>query len=329
MGHFTVSVKKPLSELVLGERIEESDYCFTDEDNMFIQLKYHNEEDSIQKEVEKVDVKPGIYTIKKSMSGLYLESTSFAKETILNQFSPTEEIEYYANQFFSKPHIYSKRNLGVPKRGILIGGPPGGGKTTAIHKIINEQSLNNKTLSIVWNTDQLDPSDVKDLFKSFNYVGVDRVVLVAEDLGGIEGEGINMKSTSSLLALLDNKELAFTIPTLILSTTNYLEQFPTNITRRRGRFDHVVKFPTPNGEQRVDLLKFFTIGDDLSNQPLDFLKDNKYNGFTPADLREIIIRAELYDKTLEEAALSLVNDNTDHKKGFSDKRNGISLNSEE
>lgn len=322
MGYFTVSTKKPLKDLILNERIEESDYCFTDEDNNFIQLKYHNEEDSIQKEIDKVDVKPGIYTIKKSMSGLYLENTSFAKESILNQFSPTQEIEYYANQFISKAYsVYQELDVGIAKRGILIGGAPGGGKTTAIHKIINEQSLGGETLSVIWNTDQLDPNEVKNLFKSFRYVGVKMVILVAEDLGGIEGEGINMKSTSSLLALLDNKELAFTIPTLILSTTNYLEQFPTNITQRRGRFDHVVKFPTPNGDQRIDLLNFFSKKE--IKESLDFLKNSKFNDFTPADLKEIVIRMKLYDYDVETSANSLITENANRKKGYTEKRSSI------
>jgi ATP-dependent 26S proteasome regulatory subunit len=199
-------------------------------------------------------------------------------------------------------------------------GPPGGGKTTAISKVCKRYLADNKTACIIWNTDKFESYEVKDLISTLAYKDLDRLILIAEDLGGVEVEGRDRASDSSLLSILDNKEKTFNIPTLILSTTNYPENFMENLTNRPERFDDKIEVKYPDASSRVELLKFFLKSETLETNIETFIKSTKCDKFTPAHIKQSVIRMATKKKTMLDALTSVYNDIERYNKGFKDKR---------
>lgn len=314
MGHFIIKNKLKLSEVPLDIKIPESDFASVLPNGEFIQFEYV--EESEKKHPYKV--KPGIWSIQKTMAGLRLDATSFVEDKILDDFVHTKNITDKIACFFNRLHVYKKHGIEVPKRAMLLYGPPGTGKTSSSIKGCRMFVADNKTAVIVWATDKIDSIDVKELFKTFEYVdGVEKVILVMEDIGGVEIDQVRIKSTSSLLSLLDNQEKTFKIPVYILATTNHPENFLGSLTNRPGRFDDKVEVGFPDGSTRRKLLQFF-LGDDApkASEVLELIEDKKYEEFSPAHLKELVIRADLYDISFSESLKQMHRELEIYKKSF-------------
>jgi SpoVK/Ycf46/Vps4 family AAA+-type ATPase len=322
MSHFKIKSKKKLSEMNVGDTLPESDFCTLTEDGLFVQLEYVEEDEEPKPYV----VKPGIFAITADRSGLYLEPAGFTKDKILDEFVHTKTITERIDKFFSKLHVYYEHGIEVPKRGILLYGPAGSGKSTSISKVSETYVKDGKTLIIVWTTDKYESHDVKTFIKSFKYEGVEKLILIAEDIGGVEISEVKMKSDPSLLSLLDNQGRTFTIPTLILATTNFPEIFLGNLTNRPNRFDDKIEVGYPSPEYRLAILKFFN-KNECSKEEEDAIKANRCSEFTPAHIREVILRSAIFDKTIVETIKEMTEEIELFKKAFSKRKStGFGLN---
>lgn len=260
-------------------------------------------------EVEKTKVsweaKHGLFKmVKMGYSSIGIEPASFYDEVVMAEYDYTKQIVSRADLFFSKVSFYKDFGL-FPKRGVLLYGSPGTGKTLAISRTCKHclDSMPN-TAVLLWHTDTLDSSDVSDFLEAIDYEkhGIERLVLVAEDIGGgeVESEATVKKASSSLLALLDNSKGVFTKPTLLLATTNFPENFLEALTNRPQRFDDLIEAHLPNGEFRARFLDFFSKGsitDDVRSE----IKMKKYEKMSVAHLKEIVVRKHLDDLTYIEA----------------------------
>lgn len=318
MSHFEVFSKKKLSSLDEGTIIPTSDYATLTPDGVFVQLKYVETEQSISQ----YEVKPGIWSIVKTLEGLKLEPTSFTQDSILDNFVKTKDVESKVDCFFNKLHIYKKYGFEIPKRGVLLYGPAGTGKTSVLKKVCQKYAQDKRTAIVLWETYKFESYMVKDFIKSFKYTDVDKIILIAEDLGGVEVSEAKRPSDSAMLALLDNQEKTFTIPVLIIATTNFPEMFMENLTNRPQRFDDKIEVSYPDGEARKALLQFFAAKNDvvLDEETTLLITDKKCNEFTPAHIKEVIIRSELYDKTMPTVIKELLEEIEKYKKAFQKNR---------
>ena len=317
MGHFKLKNKVKLSDITEDTIITESDYATITPEGLFVQLEYFDEDDSL---IEPTIVKPGIHTIVKTMAGLKLTPTEFNKDTILESFVYTKEIEERIDTFFSKVDTYHRYGFEIAKRGMLLYGPPGSGKSTVLNKVSRRYGADGKTAVLVWSTDKFDAGSVKDFIKSFQYQGVERLILIAEDIGGVEVSNARIQSESSLLSLLDNQEKTFRISTMIIGTTNYPENFMGNLTNRPNRFDDKINVGFPPASARIELLKFFD-KDNLANQDaVELIGSKKCEEFTPSHIREAIIRSAIFDKDVTSTINEMLNDIKKFKKAFEDKK---------
>lgn len=323
MGHFTVQQKTKLSELETGARLEESDYSTLTPDGYFVQLKYHQDD---HKEFPVYDVSPGIYSIIKTMSGFDLKPTSFVSDAMLDELVATKDIEDVVDCFFSNIPLYKEFGIEIPKRGVLLWGPAGNGKTSALNKAVRKYVNDGKTLVVVWHTSSLEADEVQSFIKSFAYEkhNVEKLILVCEDLGGMENDQTRMRSDSSLLSLLDNQEKTFTHPTMIIATTNFPENFAANITNRPGRFDDKIKVDYPNSSARQSLLKFFA-KERATEEAVLLIGSDKCKQFSPALIRESYIRSRLRSKTLVQTIEEMLGDVKLYNKGFNDTSGPLGL----
>jgi hypothetical protein len=320
-AHFKVTSITDLKAVKVGDILPTSDFSLLAEDSRFIQYE-HN--DGIQEE-HKLEVRSGIFTIiNESPSRLGLKTTSFTSDPILKEYDVASLVSSRIDSFFNKLDVYKKYDIKFPKRGILLFGKPGVGKSASITEVANRYAANGDTLIVLWSTSDYDASDVKSLIQSMVYVGVTKMILIAEDIGGGEYVGGKMAIKASLLSLLDNVEETFKIPTMVVATTNYPENLLEALTNRPGRFDDKIEVKPPSGDHRAKLLQFFAQGQ-IDEETLNLIKHKKYDGLSVAHLKEIHIRSELYDLTLKQSMNQVLEQSSNAGKDFQKGGNRVGI----
>ena len=178
------------------------------------------------------------------------------------------------------------RDRGLPfRRGYLLHGPPGGGKTTSIRAMMTSRGLSAFTIRLF--EPQTSDIDLEDLFE----VALSQrpAMLVFEDLDRAfprVGESRSQVSLQTLLNCLDG--IATGDGIAVVATANEPAALDPAILRRPGRFDRVVHFPNPNRRLRE---QFFTkMKLSLSPASLNESVTNS-RGFSFAQLREAVILA--------------------------------------
>lgn len=211
-----------------------------------------------------------------------------AWEDVVLPASMVDLIELNAIRFFDQREHFER--LGVPwKRGLLMTGPPGNGKTHLIRAILNRLPVPR----LIVKSFGEDQDDIEDVFDQVRVLAP--CVLVLEDIDSL----IPPMLLSAVLNSLDGTEPLDGV--LMLATTNHPEKLDPAIRNRPSRFDRVIEFGPPALPERVRLLGKF-----LSRLP-DEAK------LLPFELEEVAVLAEgfsyAYMKELAVSAASVwVND---------------------
>lgn len=319
MGKFIFKKKIELKE---GVELDTSDFALQDKNGDIFQWTYKGEENE-----EAITVKPGIFSISfnSKTSDLDLKPTSFnMSKHIMEDYVHTKDLTTKIDQFFSKLHIYEKYGV-FPKRGILMYGGQGTGKSLTISKTVAKYVEGKDTAVIYWPTDKFRASDVKIFLKNLQYdPSTAKVIFVIEDIGGVsvDGGGQKLAVEPSLLSILDNVESIFKIPTMILATTNFPENLLANIANRPKRFDYLHKVDNPSADYRKAFLDFFSQGK-ANEEELKEIQDKKYSGFSIAHIEEVIIRHELDDITIMESLHKVLEQSKLAANSFAPERTGI------
>lgn len=320
--YFKVKKITNLDEITINTEFPTSDFATLTPSGKFVQLEYVESETKIEPYI----VKPGIWAIQKTVAGLKLFPTEFITDSILESFVHTKDITDKIDMFFTRLHVYAKRKIEIPIRRMLLYGPAGTGKTSSLSVASRKYAKDGKTAIILWHTDKFESYQVKDFIKAFTYEGVEKLILIVEDIGGVEQKEVSRPSDSSLLSLLDNQEKTFKIPTMIIATTNHPETFLGNLTNRPGRFADKIEVGFPNSIARQELLKFFSQGEPVSDDLLALIGDNKCKEFTVDHLKEIFLRSDLYGRTPYEVTEELIAEIKKYENAFQSKGNRMGLN---
>jgi hypothetical protein len=316
-GKFILKNIADFSTMELGAEIQEADFTILSTNNKLMQFGFKTDEGA---KFKKTPVLPGLFTMAIVDQALSLVPTEFTSQDILDQYVEVMAVERGVEVFFNRLNIYEELKID-PKRSFLLYGPPGCGKSTVIAKVCNKYVASNDTAIVLWPTDKYEASVVKTFLNSFDYEthGIKRFFLIIEDLGGVESADAYRPSESSLLALLDNVERTFKVPTVILATTNFPEMFLENLTNRPQRFDDVIEVKPPNPEFRAALLNFFMAGAANEEAMLQIKKD-KYSKLSAAHIKEIVVRSKLYDITLQNSIDLIYDKSAKAAKKFSSRR---------
>ena len=195
----------------------------------------------------------------------------------------TEVVLEEVRKFWASEDKYRKHKL-LYKRGIILWGPPGGGKTVAVKLLMNELVKRDGIVVVAQNI-QL----ATMCLKAIRRIEPKRnLIVVLEDIDEI----INYNGESNVLSLLDGENSVDNV--LNIATTNYPERLGARIFNRPSRFDRRVFVGMPSDEARKAYLKQAT-GAGLTGETLDqWVKDT--NEMSIAHMRELVAAVYCLDQ---------------------------------
>ena len=171
------------------------------------------------------------------------------------------------------------RELGVPyRRGVLLHGPPGNGKTSLIRLI--GARLPRVPVMILRPDDDFDTGALEEVIR--RWTDQAPAILVIEDLNWLM-EKVNV---STFLNLLDGIESPPAGGLLLVATTNHPELLDGALNNRPGRFDVVIEVLPPDKALRRAFLRRHLAGD-VTDATIDVLVDRS-GGLSFAHLQEIL-----------------------------------------
>ncbi|MBY0148233.1 ATP-binding protein [Neobacillus niacini] len=201
-------------------------------------------------------------------------TTLVSREDVFLEESLKREIYRSIDEFFSESSEFFKLYDIPYKRGILLYGKPGNGKTTLVKSIAS--SINAPVA--YWQITEFTSSyTIKEVFKSV--LKLTPLVLVIEDI-----DSMPSSVRSVFLNVLDgatSKEGIF-----IIGTTNYPEKIDPALMNRSGRFDRAYEIKVPTKELRYQYLVKKNISRILSEEQIQNVVDSTKD-FSYAQLNEL------------------------------------------
>ncbi len=147
--------------------------------------------------------------------------------------------------FFTEPVRQMYEQLGVPyRRGVLLHGPPGNGKTSLVRQL--GVALPGITALLLRTGCDLEEGDLSHAV--VRWISQAPAMLVVEDLDTLFNTG--RVSLSTFLNLIDGVDGEADGGLLLIGTTNRPEALDPALNNRPGRFDVVLELPAPDAALR-------------------------------------------------------------------------------
>ncbi|MFO7772499.1 MAG: AAA family ATPase [Dehalococcoidia bacterium] len=196
--------------------------------------------------------------------------------------------------------------FGIPqKRGVLLAGEPGTGKTLICKALMTEADGITciTTSAYTLSADEY----ITDLYEMAQDLSPCIVFIEDIDLIGLNREEYHYQHGPALLSLLnvlDGVEEKREIVTV--ATTNNWEALDRAISHRPSRFDRVIKLSLPSLEERRELVGLLCQKIPVAVPTQDYIS-SKAEGCTPAQLQEIVfgLAIEYRDESSQASSLLL------------------------
>lgn len=197
----------------------------------------------------------------------------------------SDEIISEIDKFWKIADKFHKHGF-VHKRGFLLHGPPGSGKTATIQFVISD-IINKDGIVLIGDH----PGLLSTALVHIRTVETNRKILVVlEDIDEI----IKMYNESEVLAILDGEKQIDGV--CFIATTNYPEDLDGRVKNRPSRFDRVEKIDVPSDEARKVYINY-KLGD-YNDVDLDkWVQLTK--GFSIAHIKELIVNVYCLGNDLE------------------------------
>lgn len=234
------------------------------------------------------------------MRGVYFkEKELLSDKLIMIEGSAADHVVREVRAFMDRKAEFAKRGF-LHKRGILMLGAPGAGKTVTLQqvgKVVAKEFdgivLYSQHVGLI----QMGVQRMRDIEKNRF------ILMVIEDIDYIVEEG----DEEGLLSLLDGENQVDNI--VYIATTNYPEKLPERILDRPSRFDSVVWVDLPNERMRAEFLK--EKEPEYTKHELEKIV-KLTEGFTIAHLKEFIILNKCFGQAIDVAA-ARIKDSTGKK----------------
>lgn len=238
---------------------------------------------------------PGYYEIGSHDSlGLYFEKTPIKLDGILKlDDSVPEAILQEVKTFWSKEEVYKQHDI-TYKRGMILYGAPGGGKSTIL-QMVSRDVIDRGGIVLKFNH----PSLFKAGYRKLREIQPEvPIVVLMEDIDSI----INYNSESEVLNILDGVDKLHKI--IFLATTNYPEMLGDRIINRPSRFDRRFLVEVPNENSRKMYFEF--LAKNVSEIDIDFQSWAKQTeNFTISHLKELFVAVAILGNSFDETLKAL------------------------
>jgi SpoVK/Ycf46/Vps4 family AAA+-type ATPase len=234
----------------------------------------------------------GTFRLKEIMGRVFFHRQTSREEPLLRFDGLVDQILKEIDAFWEKQHVFE--TLGLPfRRGILLHGPPGTGKTSLCRLVLNDIA-DRGGVGIL-------SDDVRQLSRALEGLRQVQpdvpVVVVIEDLDSA------LQFETTFLDILDGHAEGFQ-KIVFIATTNNLHRLPDRIKNRPSRFDRKFLVGMPSPETRRVFLEDLSrrVPAELGLPELDLPKAvDLTNGLSIAHVKEVFLSAVVLGIPMEES----------------------------
>ena len=234
----------------------------------------------------KKDLPPGLYKIIITNQGTFFSKQGTSTHELIRfEDSSVDAVMSEIDKFWSSRDKYKKFDVQY-KRGILMHGPPGSGKSSIIKMLINDV-IRRGGIAI-------DFEDAGSFRAGISIIrkihGTKPIVVIMEDIESL----MKHNSPSAILNVLDGST-NFLDNIIFVATSNYPEQLEQRIKDRPSRFDRVIEVGLPNEKMRELYLKhLFKNAKQSVRQVAKWVRES--DGLTFPHLQELFLSVKHYDQ---------------------------------
>jgi len=222
-------------------------------------------------------------------NGKFIKPDSTTMDDIILADEIKRRIKSGTIDMLSNIDTYKKNGISI-KRGILMEGSPGTGKTLVAKALCNQIDS-----TFIWVTadDVAFPEDISSIYNMARELSP--TIVLFEDIDYIGKKRANEggsydKITGELLNQMDGVDSNEGIITL--ASSNYPKTLDKALRNRPGRFDIRVRFEFPNSDLRKKMLDRFLSKSNCSDVKLDDIIV-KTDGYSGAYIKELVLAATM------------------------------------